>query len=131
MLALDALYEMLCVWPTANREHRADDCLVGFRRKVVFLSRNPLLLAAVAGDEEPPSEIIKQLEVLFSAILFLVTDAALRLLHSKPKLDLRERLLGGADPFLCRVTSMFSSNPAMIFQVSLVRKRASCQRRII
>ena len=110
----------MCVWTIAKCTQHTDDSFVGYCRKVVFLSRNPLLLAAVAGDEEPPSEILKQLEVLFSAILFLITDAALRLLHSKPKLDLRERLLGGADPFFCRVTSMFSSNPAMIFQVSLI-----------
>jgi small GTP-binding protein len=67
--------------------------------KTVFLVKGPLYFIAVSCTSEPESELVTQLELLYSQILFILTEKVVTLLKKKSSLDLRG-LLGGTDNVL-------------------------------
>jgi lantibiotic modifying enzyme len=59
-------------------------------RKIVFFTKNSLYFVAMSFTNEPEIVLLKQLQFLYSQMLFAVTAKVHDLLHSNPSLDIRQ-----------------------------------------
>ena len=84
---------------------------VGARHEMVFLSRGPVYLVALAATGESPGALRRQLCLLHAQFLSVLTDAVERALRRSSRFDARE-LLGGTDAAFGTLAHAFTWDPA-------------------
>ena len=93
----------------------ADDPAVGARHKMVFLTRGPVYLVALAATGEPAVVLRRQLELLHSQLISILTQAVERALKKSSRFDMRN-LLGGVDAIFGTLAHGFTWDPACLLR---------------
>ena len=83
----------------------------GARHEMVFLSRGPVYLVALASAGESPGALRRQLCLLHAQFLSTLTDAVERALRRSSRFDARQ-LLGGTDAAFGTLAHAFTWDPA-------------------
>ena len=66
---------------------------------MVFITRGPMYLVAVAATGEPVSVLAAQLDLVHMQLIAILTNAVERAFFKSPRFDMRQ-LLGGTAPVL-------------------------------
>jgi vacuolar fusion protein MON1 len=86
----------------------------GGDHKIVFVVKGPVYFACVSSTNETESELKNQLELLYTQIIFILTERIIDHLKKKASFDLRN-LLGGTDNVLHSLIHAMSCDVAYTF----------------
>jgi hypothetical protein len=90
----------------------------GAQRSMVFLTRGPVYLVALAATGEPAVVLRRQLELLHSQLISILTQAVERALRKSSRFDMRN-LLGGVDAVFGTLAHGFTWDPACLLRAWL------------
>lgn len=102
----------------------------GANHKMVFLTRGPVYLVALAATGEPVMVLRRQLELLHSQLISILTVAVERALKKSSRFDMRN-LLGGVDAVFGTLAHGFTWDPACLLGAWLPLPFPSAMRRKI
>ncbi|CAL9196795.1 unnamed protein product [Musa hybrid cultivar] len=90
------------------------DCIKFVRagnHQVIFLVKGPIYLVCISCTEEPYEALKRQLELIYSQLLLILTKSVDRCFEKNPKFDMTP-LLSGTDEVFSSLCHAFSWNPA-------------------
>jgi hypothetical protein len=84
---------------------------------MVFITRGPMYLVAVASTGEPVAVLAAQLDLIHKQLIAILTDAVERAFFKSPRFDMRQ-LLGGTAPVL-QVRCALDLFPTLLYSTLL------------